>query len=152
MAQYDVTYKCGCTRTENLLGKNKDRLYHIARATEIICPDCKKKQANEEAEQQRIARGLAVLNGTVKQVAWANTIRERAFKQLYFMMPKLNEEGLEIADDIKNKMIEKKDASWWIDNRYDLPNAPTGHATDDDRDIIYNLKKFMRVFKLMHMW
>lgn len=151
MSQCAVTYKCGCTRIENLFGKHKDRDYHIEKAKEKICPDCKRKQANEEAEQKMLERGLGLLNGTEKQVIWATTIREQAYKQLDFIMPKMNKEGLEIADAIKNKMIEKKDAVWWIDNRYDLPNAPTGHAPDDERSIIYNLKKFMRVFKLMHM-
>lgn len=109
MAWYYENYSCGHEGRINIIGPTKDRQWKADRHFDNnLCEECKKekiKQENENSKQKSLELELPELEGTEKQVDWANTIR------------------LEILDKIKDSdvydfiaMNETK-ASFWIDNR-----------------------------------
>ena len=120
MAQYEITYRCGHTDTVQIYGTNihGERERTAAAYGYRDCPACqaaKAAQANEDA-------GLAALEGSGKQVAWAEEIRSK-------YMPKYAQERQEWADHgATDEQLAKVDqvlawlkgqtsAAWWIDNR-----------------------------------
>ena len=90
MAKYNITFSCGHTATISLFGKESDRQRKIAWYEENgICPECYKKKiaaerqaAADEAEVAAKEMGLPELEGSEKQVAWANTIRGSIVKEV----------------------------------------------------------------------
>ena len=85
MAKYKVTYSCGHESVVELFGKETEREKKLEWMRDIaVCPDCYKEQlkaerdeANKAAAERAAEQGLPVLTGTEKQVAWANTIRDK---------------------------------------------------------------------------
>lgn len=82
MAKYKATHSCGHEHIHNLTGPEKDRQRKIEWMTGEDCPECfkAKKEAtqaaqNEAAAEANAAAGLPSLQGTSKQIAWAETIR-----------------------------------------------------------------------------
>lgn len=78
MAKYEITHSCGHTETVKLFGKTKDREWRIKKMESEICPDCYKQQlieADKKAAEQNAAEGLPELEGSEKQVLWAEKIR-----------------------------------------------------------------------------
>lgn len=76
MAKYDVTFSCGHTETVQLFGKTKsreDKIEYWERSG--FCSECYKKQQAEITEKRTKEAGLPGLEGTEKQIAWANKIR-----------------------------------------------------------------------------
>lgn len=91
--KYDVTYLCGHKGTIELIGPEKMRAWKLEREAKNHCPSCWKERERKEREEenQRAAQKgkemeLPELDGTKKQVTWANTIRihflEEAEKRL----------------------------------------------------------------------
>lgn len=87
MAKYDVTYSCGHEGTIGVFGPEKDRQWKVDRISEGLCPECAKKEReeqrrkeNEEAAKIAAEKGYVELEGTEKQVKWANSIRESYVK------------------------------------------------------------------------
>lgn len=142
MARYTITYKCGCTEEVQLFGKMTDREYKIKRAEEDICPNCRRKAANREAEDAMKIRGLHELRGSEKQVAWAITIREGAYKALDCLRPYATTEDTKSQiSQWEDFLSQKEDASWWIEHRYEMPKSffdPYSEraALDACRDIV----------------
>ena len=82
------------------------------------CPDCYKARKAEERETARqemaeLAKSRAALTGTPKQVAWANTIREKYIAEVKKVYGD-NEDTGKYIDWIVGA---KTSASWWIDRR-----------------------------------
>ncbi|PRR85513.1 hypothetical protein [Clostridium luticellarii] len=84
MAWYYGTYSCGHEGRVNIIGPMKFREYKKERAFEGMCPDCWEKykqgeheKANKEAAEKAKEMELPKLEGTEKQVPWANTIRQK---------------------------------------------------------------------------
>lgn len=81
-----------CGASVQVIGRNRsdaDRLAKYREQSGALCHDCwtKQREAGRAAESQKAAEeaaqmGLPVLQGTEKQVAWAETIRARALKQI----------------------------------------------------------------------
>ena len=119
MAKYDVTYKCGHTKTVSLFGKMVDRKRKIEWLETQLCPEC------EAAESDLI--------GTAKQIAWAEKIRsekmgeikefEEMFEKASEQLKNADDAPAEYLDNYKkiseaiNRVKTEKSASWWIDNR-----------------------------------
>jgi hypothetical protein len=90
MAKYDVDFSCGHTAEVQIFGKSKDRQSRIKWLERCgICPDCyraqkekEKKEAEEKASAEAKDIGLADLQGSEKQIAWANKIRLSAIENL----------------------------------------------------------------------
>ena len=109
MAWYYGIYSCGHEGRVNVIGKMSERQWKIDRHFEGICEECKNKEREENNKKAlEISKKYEFpgLNGTEKQIAWANTIR-LDFYQL------CNNHKV-IMDDIINNELEAK---FWIDNR-----------------------------------
>ena len=123
MAKYTITYKCGHTEEMQLFGKMNDRDRKIAWYATQDCPECKAAAARAAAKE----RGLVELEGTAKQIVWAEQIREK-FLELSEQIKKQLETKAEdprvlelfaVLDDAENN----SKASFWIDNRYDFDSV-----------------------------
>lgn len=82
MAKYTVSHLCGHDHTHQLTGPQRTREYRLERLAGEDCPDCQSTawEANRQAKQAADAAvaakaGLPSLEGSEKQIAWANTIR-----------------------------------------------------------------------------
>ncbi|MBQ3349521.1 MAG: hypothetical protein IJG38_03925 [Thermoguttaceae bacterium] len=82
MAQYQVEHSCGCVKTYQLYGPTKERHSRIAWLETQECPDCRRERENAENAKKAEEAGRPELTGSEKQVAWANTIREKAVHEL----------------------------------------------------------------------
>ena len=111
MAKYDVTCSCGHTETVQIYGKAADREKEIARREKGICKECWKAESASETTR---AFGLAQLEGSEKQIAWANDIRAKIFDKYGSQ--------LQAATDEKTKnfaafLVGQPSAKYWIDRR-----------------------------------
>ena len=123
MAKYTINHTCGHQVTIQLFGKYVDRERRIAYLETCECDECRKAKANAASAAAKEERGLADLTGSEKQVAWANTIREKAYKCLDTVAQfATNDQAKAMMDGWKAKMDAKTEAKWWIENRYDLPD------------------------------
>jgi dsDNA-binding SOS-regulon protein len=82
MAQYSITYACGCTGTVNLIGSHSSREWKLARLTNEICFACYKEQQLQAAQAATKERELVPLLGTEKQINWAMSIRIKILDEL----------------------------------------------------------------------
>lgn len=87
MAKYDITYGCGHSATVRLTGKHSERDVALHRMEQQDCPECYGARRLREAkaagatarERARLLPVLlAQLDGSDKQVAWAEDIRAQA--------------------------------------------------------------------------
>lgn len=118
MAKYDVTHACGCTHTHQIIGPHKERDKRIASLEMQKCADCWQAEKEEDARktaEANAAKGLVALEGSPKQIAWAETIRAKKLAEI----DKLGTSGtcteafFKVADYIKSIA----EAKYWIDNR-----------------------------------
>lgn len=122
MAKYTINHTCGHQVTVQLFGKYADRERRIAYLETCECDECRKAKANAAAAAAKEERGLPELTGSEKQIAWANTIREQAYKALDCLKPfSTNDKTEAMMDDWKAKMDAHTESKWWIDKRYDMP-------------------------------
>lgn len=127
MSYYDITYKCGHEDRVQIYGTNShgERERKAEWYSTIICPECKRKARdaeNTDNAEWNSANGCAQLNGSAKQIAWAETIRAKAIKGLTKLIETKRESGApEEAINgglrILCEMKSQTEASWWIDNR-----------------------------------
>lgn len=105
MAKYDVTYACGHTETVELFGKTSERERKIEwMEGNCLCPTCYKEKQQKEAE----AFDLPELTGTPKQISWAETLRNKVFRNLDEEAP------AEFVAWLKGQT----ESRFWIDNRW----------------------------------
>lgn len=112
MAWYYGTYACGHQGRVNVIGKMSERQWKIDRHFGRICEECRKKEREEESKKaEEISKEFDFpdLQGTDKQIAWANTIRLDFYN--------LCNKNKVLVDDI---IIHETAAKFWIDNRYNL--------------------------------
>lgn len=85
MAHYTVTCEeCGAKYEVQLFGKMSNREWHLEHDTHI-CDECTAKlraKRNEEAAKANAEAGLPPLEGTPKQIAWAEGIRAKMVGEL----------------------------------------------------------------------
>lgn len=106
--KYDVTYTCGHVATIQLYGKTSERESRIKYLEgNCVCPECYKAQKT---------RGMQELSGSPKQVAWANTIREKVMAYIDKTMS-IEDERVKNLIQYINTSADTKYASWWIDRR-----------------------------------
>lgn len=77
MAKYTVTHTCGHEREYQLYGKHTERDRKIEWLSGQECPECRRKAEEEVAKKEADELGLPELEGSEKQVKWANTIRAK---------------------------------------------------------------------------
>ena len=129
MAQYDATYACGHCGTVRLYGKEEFRRSRLAHYATVDCPDCK-RAAKADAEQAAVAQAateagdLPALNGTEKQITWAETIRAPIALRIAELRRDLATKAANADDDRAALMLEaarvvlkQRDVRYWIDHR-----------------------------------
>lgn len=137
MAKYTVKHICGHDHTHILFGKGTDRQRKLEWLSTVDCPECykakqqaEKDAANEQAKKENQEAGLPELvDGTPKQVAWAETIRANKVVSLNNLLKELKE-FIEKSNNEQHKadclccikIVEsykaQNSAVWWIDNRH----------------------------------
>lgn len=136
MAKWTIKHACGHDAVHHLSGSLKDRERKEAWMAEQVCPECRRAeqaQANEAAQAANAEAGLPALEGTPKQIAWAETIRAGIVQQVEQVRSKLAEAGgldklradgpaekiaaLERQLACIEVLLGKTSASWWIDHR-----------------------------------
>lgn len=75
MAKYTITHTCGHDHEYQLFGKSNERERKMAWLEKQECPECRRKAEEEAAKAATEGIELPELEGTEKQVKWANTIR-----------------------------------------------------------------------------
>lgn len=143
---YEITYACGHTGEVEFYGKERDCEWRAEQEAKKICPDCVEKKKEEETAQAKAwakEKGLPDLEGTERQIAWAEVIRRRLFEDLEECKKKDQEEieklktnpseklrkewieneidslniRLQAADEIKEKWEKQSLSRFWIDGR-----------------------------------
>ena len=134
MAKYQVTYKCGHTIEMQLFGKIADRESKIEwYRNNCECPDCKRNshaEENRKASEQAQSLGLVALQGSEKQIAWAETIRIKAIEFAKIVKKEIEDKAskstmtddkmklsLDVIINTIESLINNNDSSWWIDMR-----------------------------------
>lgn len=85
MGTYQVKRSCGHTEEVKLYGRIVDRPKMLEFEEGRLCHACYLKQRAEEAQKahdEASALGFQALEGSEKQVAWAETLRMKVFKSL----------------------------------------------------------------------
>jgi len=157
MAKYRVTYECRHNGEINLVGKHDYREWRLKQEAGKLCPEC--YQMEREAQAVKAAKknaedGLPELEGTEKQIAWAEKIRVSAvleldkvvgnedFRTLYCKIPQDEVMGAILGLQNKTK------ASWWIDNSATFCAPVSLHRLSD------MIKKEAELLRntLLHPW
>lgn len=107
MAWYYGTYSCGHEGRVNIIGPVKDRQWKADREFSKMCPECwqkhvekERERQNEEAAEKAKEMELPELEGSERQVAWANTLRQKLIDRF----SKLAEDKAEV--NTLNKLYE----------------------------------------------
>lgn len=141
MAKYTVTCAdCGEEFTVQLVGPHKTRDWKLNN-WEWVCDECARKrreEQNRKAAESNSEAGLPALEGSQKQVAWAESIRQKMAAQLKVESvaavlanrischSALKRHAARLGRELKAEdfapFVEKArditSASWYIDNRY----------------------------------
>ena len=140
MGQYSVDFSCGHRDTVALLGRLDDRWRKLDWLAEVgACPTCyRDARARRHADQSRTAveanaqAGLPALEGTPKQIAWAECIRYEALASDYnradlvdFLLagrdvPGTQEQMQDLVRRVRaarTRLDTEMSAAWWIDRR-----------------------------------
>lgn len=133
MAQWNITHICGHNETHQLYGPGKDRTQRAKWLETTLCSDCyKAEQERQKIESAQIAAeenkesGLPALEGTDKQITWAETIRAKIkaemdsiISQIVTTEPQTSEQtqSKEWAIEDAKIILRQKKAAYWIDNR-----------------------------------
>lgn len=125
MAKYDVKYTCGHTGIISLVGPNKQREWRLEREAEKLCHECWEAQLRQEREEENrkaaeaaMEQELPTLQGTAKQIAWAETIRQKLLERVNDVLTKIKDERKTDAVIAVERITQQTSASWWIDRRH----------------------------------
>lgn len=133
MARHTVTYFCGHDGEVDLYGPRREREDRLAwYERNRLCPDCyrervrrEREEASAKAAEANAVRGLPALEGSEKQIAWAESLRapvaERLSRVEVADAAWATPEALEAAKDavvlVTEEILRQTDAKWWIDRR-----------------------------------
>jgi len=122
MAKYTIECQCGHEIEKNIVGKVADRQSKADYFAQGLCPECWKKEQEEKraaenkaAAEKNTEAGLPALEGSEKQIAWAETIRSSKITEIEENAEKygMNEKGMAVFAALKTENQSK----FWIDNR-----------------------------------
>lgn len=126
MAYYDVKHCCGHVESVQLYGPTKNREWRIHQMEQELCSECWAAElARRNAENAKKAQEMELppLQGTEKQVAWAETLRMEfiaEYERDYANRPMRVDPMLEnCSNDEYAEAVLKEEtrASWWIDHK-----------------------------------
>lgn len=125
MAKYTVEFSCGHTDTIDLVGPYEERYKKIEFfEREGLCPDCYKKK-NKKNREKTIAAykekyNLCNMEGTEKQIAWAEDIRKEFFTHFDDIdLEKIKNENKALIKATITYFANITSSKFWIDNRDD---------------------------------
>ena len=118
----NITYSCGHEGTIEVFGKAEERERKIKYFEEYgLCPDCYKAEKQDEEKEFAGKHELPKLNGSGKQISWANKIRKElieAFEKEKAPIRKgAGDDFADFLDDFTKDYYQNDSASWWIDHR-----------------------------------
>ena len=134
MAKYEVecisgiSDDCEGTFRVQLYGSHDDREWKLENYdwTCDACKEAKREQKNAAAAERNTERGLPGLEGSEKQIGWAESIRDEKIEDLEELEEELrgmdpDEEDRRVVKGLLLEEIElartETDAGWWIDHR-----------------------------------
>ncbi len=82
MANYRMQHACGHTVDHNLTGPTSRREWLAGSMANDNCKDCQRAEANAKATSKNQEAGLPALEGSEKQISWAESLRAKRVKQL----------------------------------------------------------------------
>lgn len=120
--KYEVTHSCNHTQTHELVGPGAERERKLKWLASTVCSECYKAQKLNAVAQAAQSAGVELpkLEGSEKQICWANDLRSRWISE----MTRVFAQGTN-GDTDKAKRIAVRIASLattareWIDNRND---------------------------------
>ena len=121
MAQYTVTHSCGHQATHQLYGPRHQREGRMAWLGRQDCPDCaaqERAEAGQEAALEAYTIGLPALDGSPKQVNWAERIRLHTVNLTALRGSPVWDYFSEHV--LRPALAEIDQAAWWIDHRNQL--------------------------------
>lgn len=161
MAHYDITHTCGHDERIELFGKTSERERRIEWLQERPCTECWKKERAAEAEARKnkeaamiveklgndaadavnaLSNATCTLEGSAKQVAWAEDIRTKciaqALNQICDVVARIPAKATAQqsagfaahCNAIASLIANKTSAAWWIENRDDIAKAVIDEA------------------------
>ncbi len=121
--------KCRTCRTRftvRLFGSHEKNLFLVDKK-DWYCEACKQEYARQQAAKLAEAQessGFPALQGTPKQVPWAEKLRAELINKLDYLQKSLKFEdesqkalSAMAFDQFRDAWREKTDAKWWIDQR-----------------------------------
>ncbi len=121
----DFVYKCGHAGHVTEMPAEKQHLAdaYVKRAEQRDCSDC--TQELQEYGFRPISQGrLIPLQGSEKQIAWAEKIRKEFLDEAHRNFKKSLAAGVNTAEEIERAkeatiiaFNQQNQAKWWIDNR-----------------------------------
>lgn len=107
MAWYTPKHACGHSGERiQLYGKSDGRERTLEALGRHDCPDCRAAAAQERAHDD----GMPVLDGTVKQIGWADNLRSA------YLSAATAAGKVALIEEAKRH----PEAKWWIDNRGEI--------------------------------
>ena len=108
--------ECGEEYRVEMYGPHRNRQWKVEN-WKGYCDDCKKTFK----EQKEKENGFIQLEGSVKQISWAETLRIKRINFIKLLIGEaLNENNIEFAEWLRTKIEDtkiQKNASWFIDRR-----------------------------------
>lgn len=96
--KYEGTFACGHEGEVDVTGKRDKREWLAEKKFAGLCPECyekmiqeKREKENKEALEKAKEMELPALNGTEKQISWANTIRQKFIDSVETIVDKNND-------------------------------------------------------------
>ena len=127
-----IQYKCGHALVHYLTEANKQN--RIDYCATIDCPKCEKAaylaehadenaQATEQAADWNKTHGCTALQGSEKQISWAESIRHKILTGYIEQLQDMQANGIDPTTFNKaNSIIEQRklesSARWWIEHRW----------------------------------
>lgn len=106
-----VTYACGHTEEIVVFGKRADREKKIAWLESQLCAECRAR----EGAAQGAAKGWAALEGSPKQIAWAEDLRTESINAVQKIEARTETEAVH-KDRLIKYLGSINSAAWWIEN------------------------------------
>lgn len=110
---YKIECSCGHVEKFNLYGKKEKRDWIAEKKEYELCSECKKQEFLDKFEKEKLEAAnkakeleLPMLEGTEKQIAWAETIRQ---KWIGFIENKI----IYVAKDIETYILEDEEKSYY---------------------------------------
>lgn len=142
MAWYYGTFSCGHEGRVNIVGPTKNRQWIADKKFSGLCEECYEKKLAEDRERENAAAAekakemeLPELKGSEKQVAWANTLRQKLIDNVEEILEDIEERkgNRDLANSIFDYILTNKtEAKWYIDNRVCFGNHKMLEILFDD--------------------